>query len=300
MKQKQNRKRVFIFLLLACIAIAAFAAYAAFAPTTRYVKRVVAARTKDVAASNALRFSSNYLNPYDTNDTGFGTYPISVSSSGDVTIGITVCNYPQDDPSVINEKDITYSITMTILDSNGSQVSNSQVSIAPTDTQILKGNTRSVQVHKITIPQDSIEAISKGYIQVIATPDDAASLSATNNRKLAANLQIIPASATQTAWTDKSGDNVAYKDLDAYNCQISGTEQSTLTLSWNKELVDLSDWSIQLLNSEADVTEVKKNGSITFQVGGANQPTSYMLQFYRKGKNKPDSYADLHILLNEN
>lgn len=292
MRQKKIKKKLFIFLLLACIAALAFAVYAAFPPTTQSEKRVAVARTKDVTDSNALRFSSNYLSPYDKGTDTYGNYPISVSSSGDVTIGVTVCNYPQDNPTLTNDTDITYTISMKVLDSNFEEISGTGVTITDPKEVTLTGKQRSSQIHIITIPKNAIEQVSQGYLQVVATPSNG------SDKKLAANLQIVPASVAETAWTGISGDsNVDFTTLDAYNYQISGTEKCTLTLSWNKNLVALSDWSIQTLNKSAETDSVKKAGTITFEVGGENQPTSYMLQFYRVSDTAPGSFTDLRISL---
>lgn len=303
---KRNKKRVFFSLLLfACIAALSVVIYAAFTASSGNFKRVIVARTKDTTDSNALRFSSNYLNPYDNNSsTGYGTVPVSVSGDSDVTIGVTVCNYPQDAQSAAwaNEADITYTIELKVLTSEFKEASSTSITIAPSQGATLKGGEKSFQLHKITIPQKSVEEISKGYLQIIVRPDDN-SLAATSNNILAANLQIIPASTKETAWNGVSGDNNAnFSSLDAYNYQISGTEQCTLTLTWKSENVILSDWSIITLLpnvTEKEMTEIKNKGSITFSVGGQDQPTSYMLQFYKAGTNKITDFTELGISLTQ-
>lgn len=303
MKQmNKSKKKIFISLLFVCVVIGAFGAYAALS-TSGTEKRVIAARTKDITDSNALRFSSNYLSPYGNNEATFKNYPISISSDSDATIGITVCNYPQGNPSLTNDKTITYNISMKVLDGQYEEDTSEnakKITMTSPLPLTLTGNTRSILVHKITIPKEVLQEISQGYIQVIVTPDQS-SLAATSNNILAANLQIVPAATRDTAWVGTFGDSaVDFDSLDAYNYQISGTEQGSLTLTWNKNLVMLSDWSIQLLNPNATteiIKSIKDAGSITFDVGGQNQPTSYMLQFYRAGTTKPSSFNDLKIEL---
>lgn len=297
---KQTKNKLFIFLLLiACITALMYGSYAAF-NTSGNFKRVAVAQTKGMADSLSLRFSSNYLSPYN-NENELGICPISVSSEGDATIGITVCNYPQDNPTLTNDNTITYTISLEILDSSYGKVENSyEITMEPASSEFkLEGNKRSVQIHKITIPNKSIQAVSKGYLRVVVRPGTNSS-SAVNNKILAANLQIIPATASATVWTGVSGDNDTFENLDAYNYQISGTEQCNLTLTWNKDLVTLGDWSIKALLSTATtdkISEIKEQGSITFSVGGEKQPTSYMLQFYRVGTAQPASFNDLKISL---
>ena len=306
---KQNRKRLFIsLLLLVCTATLTFAIYAAFTSSSGNFKRVVTARTQDAEENNALRFSSNYLTPYANgiDVSKIGTYPISVSNDSDVTIGIVVYNCPQNAQSNAwaNDKDITYTISLKVLDSNMKEISGLSVTIEnATGNQTLPGGQKSSKLHRITIPRDQVKEISKGYLQVIVRPDDASLKNATSNNILAANLQIIPASAKETAWNGVSGDNIDdFSLLDAFNYQISGTEQSTLTLTWNKEKVTLSDWSIKTLKpnvTETEMNTIKEEGNMTFSVGGPDQPTSYMLQFYRVGTEEITKFDDLEIKLTQ-
>lgn len=298
-----NRKKWFIFLLLIVAAAAlAIAAFAAFYSTTQSVKRVAIAQTTDDDTSNAIRFSSNYLNPYQQDRTEFSSQLISVGNDGNVTISITVCNYPQNDATLTNERNITYEISLVVLDGDKKENTSSSITIEPTGTQTLTGKQRSFQVHRITIPQNAVEQISQGYLRVIARPDTN-SLTATGNNILAADLRIVPAASQAADWTGNLVEKEQEIDkIDAFNYQISGTRQCTLTLLWNKDVVALSDWSIQLLNPNAtpdDIKKVKEVGSIRFSVGRENQPTSYMLQFYQAGSKKPASFDKLGITLTQ-
>ena len=112
---KQPKKSLFILLLLLlCVSLLAVGTYAAYI-TSDSAKQVVLARTRD--AGENLRFSSNLLFPRDLADTNYEERSLSVSNSGDATISIVVCNYPQSDPASFNDKNINY--TMTVIGPEG-------------------------------------------------------------------------------------------------------------------------------------------------------------------------------------
>lgn len=96
MQNHPNQRRKYVLLLLlvlCCAAVAATGTYAAYS-TSGYVKRVIAAQS--AKSNNALRFSSNYLT-----ETSSGNRLVSVTNAGtSVIVGITVCNYPQDDATL--------------------------------------------------------------------------------------------------------------------------------------------------------------------------------------------------------
>ncbi|MGM9605509.1 MAG: hypothetical protein ACI3XG_10665 [Faecousia sp.] len=262
-QQKPRNKGLFLFLLaLGCAALLATGTYAAYT-TSATVKRVVAARTHE--ANDQLRFSSNYLSKYDLGEYDYVIRPISVSSSGDViTIGITVCNYPQNDPSSYNDKTITYSMSVT----------------PPFDTTVnldyntgtLPGGQISSNLHQLTISSDDLSSVSSGFITVVVTPDDP---SAVGNNKLAANLKVMPTAAEASPWNYELIFNGPSEENDAINLHIYGTKECDMVLSWGDK-VELGRWSKKLLGVDENATS-----PLTIHVGGSGQPTSYYLQFYR-------------------
>ena len=98
MQNHPNPRRKYVLLLLlvlCCAAVAATGTYAAYS-TSGYAKRVIAAQTE--STSSARRFSSNYLT--ENGSTG-GNRLVSVTNAGtSVIVGITVCNYPQNDATL--------------------------------------------------------------------------------------------------------------------------------------------------------------------------------------------------------
>ena len=279
MQKHPNPRRKYVLLLLlvlCCAAVAATGTYAAYS-TSGYAKRVIAAQTK--ATSSARRFSSNYLTE---NGSTTGNRLVSVTNAGtSVIVGITVCNYPQNDATLFNTDTITYTISFKVCDAAGNAIANSGITLGESGSAItLTGGKTSHHLHKLTIPSDMLDQISAGYIEVTATPSAPAGLP-----PLSAKLQIVQAAAQQTGWEG----SVTGSDVDALNYQIHGTKQGTLTITWNKDVVSLSKWSAEMLGQSA-------TSPLTISVGGAGKPTSYLLQFYWVNGPKTSAEAGITCL----
>ena len=260
MQNHPNHRRKYVLLLLlvlCCAAVAATGTYAAYS-TSGYVKRVIAAQS--AKSNNALRFSSNYLT-----ETSSGNRLVSVTNAGtSVIVGITVCNYPQDDSTLFNADTITYTISFKVYGDDGNEIADSGITLGESGSNnTLTGGETSHHLHKLTIPSDMLDEISAGYIEVTATPSAPAGLP-----NLSAKLQIVQAAAQQTGWAG----GITSLD-DAINYQIHGTKQQTLTITWNENVVSLSKWSAEMLGQSP-------TSPLTISVGGEGKPTSYLLQFY--------------------
>ena len=276
MQKHPNLKPLLVLLLvLCCIAVTATGTYAAFS-TSGYVKRVIAAQTEEV--SNAPRFSSNYLTVGKLNSKG--NTLISVTGTGtSAVVGITVCNYPQDNSALFNTETITYTISFTVYGVDGTEIPNSGVTLSESGTSntiTLTGGQMSHILHTLTIPSNVLERISGGYIEVTATPSEPAGLS-----PLSAKLQIVQTAAQQVGWTG----SVTGSDVDALNYQIHGTKTGTVTISWEPTVVSLSKWSAEMFTNKT-----LNDNSLIISVGGEDSPTSYLLQFY--WVNGPKTSAD--------
>lgn len=278
MQNHPNQRRKYVLLLLlvlCCAAVAATGTYAAYS-TSGYVKRVIAAQS--AKSNNALRFSSNYLT--ENGSTG-GNRLVSVTNAGtSVIVGITVCNYPQNDATLFNTDPITYTISFKVYGDDGNEIADSGITLGESGSNnTLTGGETSHHLHKLTIPSDKLDKISAGYIEVTATPSAPAGLP-----KLSAKLQIVQAAAQQTGWAG----GITSLD-DAINYQIHGTKQQTLTITWNENVVSLSKWSAEMLGQSP-------TSPLTISVGGEGKPTSYLLQFY--WVNSPKTLDEAGITLN--
>ena len=262
--RKPSRKPVVLLLALCCLAALVGGTYAAYTyPTSGQVKRVVAAQTN--ATTEAQRFSSNYLRTGSTN--GFTPVSVPQGSGGDVSVAITICNYPQFDASLFHPSDITYTISCTVKDAKGDAIADSGITLEGGSTVTLPGGTMSHNLHTLHIPGNQLEALRNGnYIEVTATP------TTSGLSPLSAKLKIFQTTAQQTGWVGKlTGDETD----DALNYQIHGTQAGTLTLSWDSSVVSLSRRSAAALGASDTAAS-----SLTVSVGGKDKPTSYLLQFY--------------------
>lgn len=271
---RHSHKLRMLLLSLVCIGVLAGGTYAAYTRSAHH-KWVVAAQE----TPSDLRFSSNYLASCDWKNVTYVSR--LVSAGGDtVTIGVTVCNYPQNDLSRVNDSSITYTLRTRLVKEDGSPASVDGLAIQINGSAFgtslsgtLTGGVASQNLYRITLSAADLKKLENVYLQIAAIPDTS-SAAATENKALAARLRILPAAAQATPWTGRFADTAACTSLDAFNYEIQGSAQGKVTLRWDSSKVALSPWSRALLTAD-------DGNPITFSVGGADQPTSYRLQFYR-------------------
>lgn len=279
---KRNKKGLMLLLLgLACTALLVTGTYAAY---TKYdfVKWVVST----TATPADLRFSSNYMTDCDMSLENYPERVITAGSSANVTIGLTVCNYPQTDSALVNEADITYTLIAELVnvdDAAAAKITLNQKQFPVTiEGNKLPGGTPSQHLYQLSFPSEVTEALSKGRIRLKAVPSNP---DATGNKMLTVSLRIMPSASQAANWTGSITDNLSNPaSLDAFNYKISGAKAGTMTLTWSDQ-VRLSPWSAQELGAAIE------GNSITFNVGGQGMPTTYLLQFYRVGGIPADETA---------
>lgn len=292
MKQKNNTL-ITILLALSCLVIAVTGTFAAY-NRTGYVKRVV---STEASSSQVERFSSNYLElcDTDTESSAFKQKSLYVGS-GDVSIGITVCNYPQSDMTKYASNTISYSFKVRLLDSEGKETATAEDinkliieyknsdgspgTVVPIPTSAingeLAGGTSNSDLYTLFCKSEDVAALAKYSISVEATP--LAPLG--SQKKLAANLKFATSTSHITQWDGgfiEEGNpdtNGSITVPDAFNYEITGSGPAIINLSINGPL-SMTKESLDALNA------IPKNNTISFNVGGENQPTHYLLQFYR-------------------
>jgi hypothetical protein len=288
--EKRWIKRGWLLLALGAV-IAALLAGASLAAYTsvNMVKRVVS-----TTAGAGLRFSSNYMGAYSLDDNAYSIRTLSFAEAVSApTYSISVCNYAQSDPAAVNESDITYTFTVTLVDRAGDPYTGELTysSYKLNDTpftgvslsvsgQKLTGGERSKKVYTITVDKAHLSDV---YVKVEAVPDSDASKSATEEKKLARILYGTLESAQRTAgWTGRFTDAMLDSDssaLDGFNYEISGYGAGDITLTWDNSKVTISPWFLQ----DHGITSVATDGTksaVTFSVA-ADVETTYRLQFYR-------------------
>lgn len=289
--KKLKRSWLAIWIAFAAAALSTIGVLAAYTSVSS-VKRVVSTQK-----GAGMLFSSNYLT-IDENDLPRMITFSSMETSPCVTVN--VCNYPQ---TMIkhNDKDITYTMTVELVDSNGNAVtsadysveyngekktfeSNSKIEFSP-----LKLTADDFNKHEFTLTFDKSQLTKSDiYMKVTATPTDQAEL-----KPLSAKLGVIYINDnTSATWTGTFIDNATSpKDLDGFNYRLSGSGEGTVTLTWNTNYVDISPW----FKNTYKLTISKDSSGIataTLKVNSAEK-NQYDIQFYRtNGINANEVWSD--------
>lgn len=289
--KKLKRSWLAIWIAFAAAALSTIGVLAAYTSVSS-VKRVVSTQK-----GAGMLFSSNYLT-IDENDLPRMITFSSMETSPCVTVN--VCNYPQ---TMIkhNDKDITYTMTVELVDSGGNAVtsadysveyngekktfeSNSKIEFSP-----LKLTSDNFNKHEFVLTFDKSQLTKSDiYMKVTATPTNQAEL-----KPLSAKLGVIFINDnTSATWTGTFIDNATSpKDLDGFNYRLSGSGEGTVTLTWNTNYVDISPW----FKNTYKLTISKDSSGIataTLKVNSAEK-NQYDIQFYRtNGINANEVWSD--------
>lgn len=280
-----------LWLSLVCGLLLITGTYAAYS-SIRNAKSVTVAKT----ATSEIRFSSNYLYLRESSDSLMPLKMISVSSQGDVSAAVTVCNYPQSDLKKVHEENITYTLSARLRDTAGEELTGEALAQAVTalkingqafgadgslsmTSQTLPGGKASQNVYAVTCAKENIALLNTLTVEMRAVPDSCPNC-AIGSHLLKARLWLSASGSADGSWSGQFQDdrksNSDSKNLDGFNYEIYGTAQATMVLAWNPEKVALSTWS----RDELPVASAT-DSSLTLSLGGDGKPTSYRLQFYR-------------------
>ena len=319
MKNAKNQlnKSLRALLLAVLFAVSTFAGvrvgFAAYS-SVQNVKRVVqlSKKVEDVL------FSSNYLSKFNLTDENYGASKlINFTRSDGETAGVirsfvvTVNNFDLSNHSLWNDKDINYTLTVMVLDKNGTPITDtaklSGMSVSDGTTtykldtnnpvtignQILSTGKRSTNSYTITLNENYKDI----KLKVEALPND---YNTTKNYKLCKIFEFGEISAnTDVRWTGTFSDakvtsatagNNQIGDLDGFNYRLAGSKDGKVALTWNKKYVDISPIFVEeISNKKKPGTENKRtvtydttNNSITFDVFATDK--EFILQFYRTAK----------------
>lgn len=314
MKNAKNQlnKSLRALLLAVLFAVSTFAGvrvgFAAYS-SVQNVKRVVqlSKKVEDVL------FSSNYLSKFNQNENNYGASKLINFTRSDGEIAgvkrsfvVTVNNFDLSNHSLWNDKDMNYTLAVTVLDKNGTPITDTDklngMSVNGTqftsgvvnlENQTLQTGKRSTNSYTITLNENykdiklKVEAVPKDY-------------DATKNYKLCKIFEFGEISAnTDVRWTGTFSDakvtsatagNNQIGDLDGFNYRLAGSKDGKVTLTWNKDYVDISPIFVEeISNKKKPGTENKRtvtydtnNNSITFDVFATDK--EFILQFYRTSK----------------
>lgn len=318
MKNAKNQlnKSLRALLLAVLFAVSTFAGvrvgFAAYS-SVQNVKRVVqlSKKVEDVL------FSSNYLSKFDQNENNYGasklinfTRPDGETAGVKHSFVVTVNNFDLSNNSLWNDKDINYTLTVTVLDKNGTPITDTDklngMSVSDGTTtyefgtnntvtidNILSTGKRSTNSYTITLNENYKDI----KLKVEALPND---YDATKDYKLCKIFEFGEISAnTDVRWTGTFSDakvtsataeNNKIGDLDGFNYRLAGSKDGQVTLTWNKKYVDISPIFVEEISNKKkqgtennrNVTYDKINNSITFDVFATDK--EFILQFYRTSK----------------
>lgn len=293
-----------VWLIVVCVLLVVSGSYAAYS-SVQYIKGVGVAK----AEKTDLPFSSNYLTLCGRGNADPPERMVSVSTGNPVSVSVTVCNYPQNDRLKFHTNDIQYTLEATLLDANGKTLPdeisyqdkdgntktidkttlisrftlNSQLFTADGKLSLhdsLSGGAANWKVHVLqcTAPDgiDAASLMNLVSIQMKVTPTCEDSCLASS--QLLGRLKVVAVDRSDQQWYGNFVEDLSnLAAVDALNYVLSGTAKETITLQWDSNVITLSQWS--KLDLESIMTASSKS-SITIQVGGEGNPTSYRLQFY--------------------
>lgn len=276
--------------------------YAAY--NSQDVQRGVA-RNRD---TDAIRFTSNYLKPSSSDSEE--NYPgkvigFSKNTAADtkLTIDIWVYNYVVGSNSQVNEKDITYNMSIQLKDGTGSSsdyiVKDNEEKSLTADTNrtyrtksTLVGRAARSHHYTVQIPGKDLDKI-----KIIAKAEPV-NKSYTGNKFLAAVIAPCTASTVQSfsctgTFTDSGNGKTA--DYDAFNYEVSiSGGQANVTLEWNNKVVEIDPFFLKKIGKAK--SDLKTNGnmtSLTYTMDQTKGTGDYLIPFYRRSNTLPADWANM-------
>jgi hypothetical protein len=293
----KHEKRIILINLCIAGILALMAVSLAAYTSLSNAKRVVS-----TTGSNQL-FSSNVLYAFDQ-DTGAPStrsmsFPMDAAES---TFTFTVCNYAQGDKTAWASRDISYTLTVRLLDENGNTVTDQNVlatyklngaALTGQDLEeklTYNGTKVTENTYTVTLPT----ATMKDYqIYIVAKTD-------ISGYDPIGRIISTTAAAVSNHWSGTFIDDIVDSDthkpseLASINTRISGQEEETMVITWDTDYVEIDPWFLEDL-ADATVTTEKNIKTLTFAVGGEGQPDQYDISFFRttSAKTLDETWADM-------
>ena len=279
MKMKKGKTNLLIILncSLACIFLLIAGSIAAYTSLSN------AKRTISTVGSKQL-FSSNILFEYEKEE-DIQRKSMSFSAEGNGTFKVSVCNYAQENPEKYASEDITYSISISLLDKDGTAVTDQMVLSAykwadksffeeKSLTDTLKGSTKSENTYSVTVPG---QYMKKYRIKITATPSKAGYQSL---GRIISFSEDVAASAWRISYLSDEQKQNAY-DLGAIHIKLTGSEYAQLTLTWDNAYVQIDPWFLEDMKNKTNIYVKNDEKSLTFKADGETGLNQYNITFYR-------------------
>ena len=276
-----------IWIVAAVAALSTIGVLAAYTSISS-VKRVVSTQK---GVGNL--FSSNYLT--ETNNGSAPLRNVTFSSEdADPIVTVSICNFPQTRVKY-NDKDITYTLTVTLVDSNGKEIDDAEfdkysVTFGGETTKFSSDGKSITYQDKVLstggfsyddfiLNFDKSQLTSSNvFMKLVAEPTDPSDLPT-----LSAIIGVSYVKPYSASWMGQFTDNTANpSDLDGFNYRLSGSGAGTITLSWDTKYIEISKW---FLEENSSILTYDKSSlsvaSIELKVDSSKQ-NQYDIQFYRK------------------
>ena len=192
-------------------------------------------------------------------------------------------------------KDITYTLTVTLVDSSGNEIGDGDFDkysvIFDGVTKRFSADSKSISYQDRVLStggfsyDDFILNFDKSqltssnvFMKLEAVPTDPSDLPT-----LSAIIGVSDVKPYSASWTGQFTDNTPQpSDLDGFNYRLSGSGAGTITLSWDTKYIEISKW---FLEENSSILTYGKGSSpvasIELKVDSSKQ-NQYDIQFYRK------------------
>lgn len=251
---------------------------------------------KGVEVTNATQslFASDMLVGYYTApaEDALDSRSVVVDASGD-TCGLTfrIYNCLLDDQQVVNDKDVTYTLSVT-----ASGIADGAWGISPAaGSETLKGLTPTIKSYTITFPKSALGSASFTVKAVVDTSQAGATQANIGTKLNCLAVKIVPNAPSDVAAASISGQLVdeagTFADYDAYNYRVTVTGVETkVRLTWSTAAAELDPF---FTANHADAAVDAAAGTATFTM----QPGSININLYRAAGSSASSWSDLGIYI---
>lgn len=192
-------------------------------------------------------------------------------------------------------KDITYTLTVTLVDSSGNEIGDGDFDkysvIFDGVTNRFSADSKSISYQDRVLStggfsyDDFILNFDKSqltssnvFMKLKAVPTDPSDLPT-----LSAIIGVSYVKPYSASWTGQFTDNTPQpSDLDGFNYRLSGSGAGTITLSWDTKYIEISKWFLEENSSILTYGNSSSPvASIELKVDSSKQ-NQYDIQFYRK------------------
>lgn len=192
-------------------------------------------------------------------------------------------------------KDITYTLTVTLVDSSGNEIGDADFDkysvIFDGVTKRFSADSKSISYQDRVLSTGGFSyddfmlnfdksqlTSSNVFMKLEAVPTDPSDLPT-----LSAIIGVSYVKPYSASWTGQFTDNTPQpSDLDGFNYRLSGSGAGTITLSWDTKYIEISKWFLE--ENSSILTYGKSSSpvaSIELKVDSSKQ-NQYDIQFYRK------------------